>query len=71
MKIRAFLNSKRFIEVEMIMKKNKRNRNGFTMTEFVVTVAIMGTLLSLVAPSLQMYPKKLRGTKYCKYAYYS
>ena len=34
----------------MILKKIKENRNGFTMTEFVVTIAIMGTLLSMAVP---------------------
>ena len=28
----------------------KENKNGFTMTEFVVTIAIMGTLLSMAVP---------------------
>ena len=28
----------------------KENNNGFTMTEFVVTIAIMGTLLSMAVP---------------------
>ena len=50
MKIGAFLNSERFIKELKRKMKKKFYKNGFTMTELVVTVALIGTLLSLSAP---------------------
>jgi len=43
---------------------NKRlNKNGFTMTELVVTVALMGTLLSLAAPKFTNVSEETQGER--------
>ena len=53
MQIGAFLNSRRIFYVFMLKKlsiKNMSKTNGFTMTELVVTIALIGTLLSFAVP---------------------
>ena len=41
----------------------KLNKNGFTMTELVVTVAMMGTLLSIVAPRFTNVSEETQGER--------
>ncbi|GIR29961.1 MAG: hypothetical protein CM15mP44_2440 [Candidatus Neomarinimicrobiota bacterium] len=41
--------------------KKELSTNGFTMTELVVTVALMGTLLSLVAPKFTNVSEETQG----------
>jgi len=43
--------------------KKKLSTNGFTMTELVVTVALMGTLLSLVAPKFTNVSEETQGER--------
>ena len=43
--------------------KRKLNINGFTMTELVVTVALMGTLLSLAAPRFINVSEETQGER--------
>ena len=43
--------------------RRKLNINGFTMTELVVTVALMGTLLSLAAPRFINVSEETQGER--------
>ena len=43
--------------------KKELSTNGFTMTELVVTVALMGTLLSLVAPKFTNVSEETQGER--------
>ena len=43
--------------------KKELSINGFTMTELVVTVALMGTLLSLVAPKFTNVSEETQGER--------
>ena len=43
--------------------KKELSTNGFTMTDLVVTVALMGTLLSLVAPKFTNVSEETQGER--------
>jgi len=66
MQIGAFLNSERIFYHFMIKKLNMKKMlriNGFTMTELVVTVALIGTLLSFAVPRYTSVAEETQGER--------